>query len=44
MQGFHRYRDHAQSFARMLKFPARDGNHSIRPQVIKIFAKCLDGI
>ena len=37
-------RDHAQSFMRTPKLPARDGDHSLWLQMVKIFAEGLSRI
>src|SRR3982750_1547180 len=44
MQGFHRDRYHAQSLARLVKFPARNGNHPVRLQVLKVLAEGIRGV
>ena len=43
-QCFHGHRHYAERFARLLEFPARDGDHAIRFQMLEIFAECLHGI
>ncbi len=44
MQGLHGDRNHAQGFAGLLKLPAGDGDHSIRLQVLEVFAERFDRV
>ena len=44
MQGLHRNRNHAQGFAGLLKLPARNGNHSVRLQVLEVFPEGFHGV
>ncbi len=42
MQGLHRHRNHAKSFTRLLKLPARDGNHAIGLEMLEVLAESFD--
>src|SRR6185437_5583202 len=44
MQRLNSLRYHAQGFTRTLKLPARDGDHAIGLQMVKVFAKSFEGI